>query len=160
MNYKIERAIKKNKKYFIMFAILWLILTIVFVSPLSATMVDSKLSNEDTFQAFIESIGGNIMNPIGSFGKAMGSNYIGTFLSVLFYFSLAYSVAMIIGIIRAAPKHEYSSIEHGSSDWVQGGEQYRMLSKKSGIILAEDNYLPTDKRGNTNVMIVGRSRFW
>ena len=59
-----------------------------------------------------------------------------------------------------APKSEYENIEHGSSDWSQNGEQYRVLSKNNGIILAENNYLPVDKRGNTNVLVVGRIRFW
>ena len=35
MNYKIEGAIKKNKKSFIICTILWLILVIVFVAPFS-----------------------------------------------------------------------------------------------------------------------------
>ena len=51
-------------------------------------------------------------------------------------------------------------MEHGSSDWSEHGEQYRILSKNKGIILAEDNYLPVDKRGNINTLIVGRFRFW
>ena len=28
------------------------------------------------------------------------------------------------------------------------------------ISIAEDNYLPLDKRGNINVLVVGRFRFW
>ena len=52
----------------------------------------------------------------------------------------------------------FDDIENGSSDWAENGEQYRVLSKKSGIILAEKNYLPVDKRGNVNVLVV--RRFW
>ena len=59
-----------------------------------------------------------------------------------------------------AHKSEYADIEHGSSDWCAPGEQYRILSKKSGIILAKDNYLPIDKTGNVNVLIVGRIWCW
>ena len=64
-----------------------------------------------------------------------------------------------IGFIKAMPKHEFSDIEHGSSDWAQGGEEYSVLSPKKGILLAEKHYLPVDKRGNTNVLVVGRIRF-
>ena len=32
--------------------------------------------------------------------------------------------------------------------------------KKKGIILAENHYLPVDKRGNVNVLVVGRFWFW
>ena len=43
---------------------------------------------------------------------------------------------------------------------VKIGEQYQILNRNKGIILAEDNYLPLDKRGNVNVLVVGRFRFW
>ncbi len=66
----------------------------------------------------------------------------------------------VIGILKARPKHEYTDIEHGSSDWSEGGEQYSILSKNKGIILAQNNYLPVDKRGNVNVLVVGRFWFW
>ena len=67
---------------------------------------------------------------------------------------------MLIGLSKAVPKNEYSDIEHGSSDWSEGGEQYRILSKNKGIILAQKNYLPIGKRGNLNVLVVGRFWFW
>ena len=63
-------------------------------------------------------------------------------------------------LIGFKPKNEFSDIEHGSSDWSQRGEQYQILSKNKGIILAENNYLPVDKRGNVNVLVVGRIRIW
>ena len=75
-------------------------------------------------------------------------------------FSLLYGIVCLIGFIRTMPKHRYDDIEHGSSDWSENGEQYKVLSKKSGLILAEDNYLPLDKMGNINTLIVGRIRFW
>ena len=75
-----------------------------------------------------------------------------------FYFVVFAIIFIFIGVYKALPKHEYDDIENGSSDWAQGGEQYRILSKKSGIILAEKNYLPVDKRGNVNVLVV--RRFW
>ena len=69
------------------------------------------------------------------------------------------------GVCKALPKHEFSDIENGSSDWAEGGEQYRVLLKKptekrKGIILAEKNYLPVDKRGNVNVLVVRRLWCW
>ena len=39
-------------------------------------------------------------------------------------------------------------------------EILKRLDKNKGIILAENNYLPVDKRGNVNVLVVGRFRFW
>ena len=43
---------------------------------------------------------------------------------------------------------------------VTGGEEYRVLNKHKGILLARDHYLPIDKRGNINVLVVGRFWFW
>ena len=66
----------------------------------------------------------------------------------------------MVGIAKAFPKHEYEDIENGSSDWSEGGEQYKVLSKNKGIVLAEKNYLPVDKRGNVNVLVVRRIWCW
>ena len=69
-------------------------------------------------------------------------------------------IIFLVGFFKSTPKNEYTDIEHGSSDWNQKGEQYKILDKNKGIILAENNYLPVDKRGNVNVLVVGRFRFW
>ena len=82
------------------------------------------------------------------------------FWSVLWKFSLVYLLAVTIGITKAIPKHEYDGIENGSSDWCTNGEEYKTLSSKKGIILAEKEYLPVDKRGNVNVLVVGRIWCW
>ena len=160
MNYKIEGALKRNRKRFIIFGILWLVLIIVFVSPLACTIIDAKAGGAFSFELFLESIGKNIINPFASIGKAFGKGYIGAFGSGVLYFSIFYIILVIIGLIRSAPKNQYSDIEHGSSDWSEHGEQYRVLNKKEGIILAEDNYLPLHKMGNINVLIVGRIWIW
>lgn len=160
MNYKLERAIKKSRKYFISFAVLWLVLTIVFVAPLACTIVDSTINGEFVAEKFIEQIGPSITNIFGNLGKIFSPQYSSMFFGILGKYTFIFLIIMIIGIIKLAPKNEYSDIEHGSSDWAENGEQYRVLSKKTGIILAEDNYLPLDKRGNINVLIVGRFWFW
>ncbi len=86
--------------------------------------------------------------------------YIGKFFSLLIKFTIVYAIFMFVGFFKTAPKNEYSDIEQGSSDWATRGEQYKVLSNKKGIILAENNYLPVDKRGNVNVLVVGRFRIW
>ena len=82
------------------------------------------------------------------------------FFTTLMEFTIVYLIAMGVAIMRAWPKSEYDNIEHGSSDWSQNGEQYQIINRNKGIILAENNYLPVDKRGNVNVLVVGRIRFW
>lgn len=165
MSYKFKKAIERNKKYFIMFGILWLLLVIVFVAPMACSIKEALVegnngANVFSFEQFFIAIAENIKNPFGSLGKSFGNGYISIFGKGFMYFSLAYLLLVMVGIIKSAPKTEYADIEHGSSDWSENGEQYRVLSKKEGIILAEDNYLPLDKMGNINTLIVGRIRFW
>ena len=156
---RIKRGFKKSKTKIIIAVILWIILSIVFVAPMAISIKDATAKGVLDWQILFETFGKQIMNPFGSLGTAFGVSYISAFWDVLWKFTLIYAVAMTFGIIKAIPKTEYADIEHGSSDWSQG-EEYRVLSKNKGIILAEKEYLPVDKRGNVNVLVVGRFRFW
>lgn len=160
MGYKIQGAINRVKKYLIIYAILWLFCVIVFVMPASAAITETKALGNFNFGKFITTMGEYFTSPFSSFGKVILPSYTADFLNVLIKFTFVFLVIEIIGIIRNAPKNEYEDIEHGSSDWAQRGEQYRILSNKKGIILGENNYLPVDKRGNVNVLVVGRFWFW
>ena len=160
MNYKIEGAIRKNKKSFIICAILWLLLVIVFVAPFSYSVFEANTTGQFDLAMFIEILPNNITNPFGTLASLFANGAANNFISSLLVFTVAYLVVFFIGFSKSAPKNEYTDIEHGSSDWSQRGEQYQILSKNKGIILAEDNYLPLDKRGNVNVLVVGRFRFW
>lgn len=160
MNYKIEGAIKRNRVNFIIFAIIWIFIAILFVSPFAYSSYVAKANGSINLQVFIETFGASIGNPFGTLGNIFSQGASGTFFSTLLVVTIIYSVFFFIGFVRTAPKNEYSDIEHGSSDWSQRGEQYQILNRNKGIILAEDNYLPVDKRGNVNVLVVGRIRFW
>ena len=160
MNYKIEGAIKRNRKNFVIYAILWVVIAIVFVSPFSYSAHVAGLDGEFNLEIFITKFGESITNPFGTLGALFSSGAVGNFISTLLVVTIFYTVFFFIGFVKSAPKNEFSDIEHGSSDWSQRGEQYQILSKNNGIILAEDNYLPLDKRGNINVLVVGRFWFW
>lgn len=160
MNYKVEGAIRRNKNNFIIFIILWIILSIVFVMPISYTIVNATVNGQFVFGKFIEQIAGAFTDLGTVIGKTFTATYLGTYGSTLFKFTILYAIFVLVGLIKTAPKHEFADIEHGSSDWSKNGEQYRILSDKKGIILAENNYLPLDKRGNVNVLVVGRIRIW
>ncbi|MDO5555657.1 MAG: hypothetical protein Q4G09_03100 [Clostridia bacterium] len=107
---------------------------------------------------FIQNIFNNIGNIGDNISKVFQSKYINTFLKTEGYFSIILLLFATVGFVKSMPKNEYTDIESGSSDWAKG-EQYSILSKKRGILLAENHYLPVDKRGNTNVLVVGRFRF-
>ena len=160
MNYKVEKVVKNFKKGFILYAIIWLILTILFSAPVAISTTETiKKFGSFSLANFMEFFVPNISS-FTSILKVWQGEYIGDFLQTELVFSLLLIVAVIIGLVKTAPKNEYTDIEHGSSDWSEGGEQYKILSKNKGIILAQNNYLPIDKRGNVNVLVVGRIRFW
>ena len=128
--------------------------------PISYSIVNAQVNGTFDMGKFLTGIYEAVINLGTVIGKTFTPAYIGTFFSTLLKFSVVYAIFVLIGLIKTAPKNEYTDIEHGSSDWSKNGEQYRVLNNKKGIILAENNYLPVDKRGNVNVLVVGRIRFW
>ena len=159
MNYKIERTLKKSKNVIIIVAVLLVLLSIVLVSPITVSIVEATENGIFDFGNFIEQMFSRITNIGYNLGKIFTSEYIGVFWKTEGYFSMLLLICAAIGFVKSMPKNEYTDIEHGSSDWATG-EQYEVLDKKKGILLAENHYLPVDKRGNTNVLVVGRFRFW
>ena len=154
MNYKVEGALRRNKKYFIIFAILWLFIAIVLIVPITLGYHTALTqSGTEGISVFVE----GIKNPFKGFSNIISNNLMGAYLKTLGGFTIIFAIFFIIGVARSAPKNEYTDFEHGSSDWSKNGEQYQVLSNKKGIILAEGNYLPVDKRGNINVLVVGGS---
>ena len=158
MNYKIEGALKRNRKNFIIFGVLWLLIAVVLVSAWAHSTYIANVNGTFDLEIFITTLGSSIINPFATMGAVFAEGAVGTYFSTLLVMTVIYVLFFFIGIFKSAPKNEYSDIEHGSSDWSQRGEQYQILSKNKGIILAEDNYLPVDKRGNVNVLVVGRIR--
>ncbi len=159
MNYKVEKTLKDNRKNLIIIGVLWVILTIILISPIAYSIVEATDNGIFNLSKFFDEITPAIKS-FTTFFQMFSSKYLGTFLNTLLYFSIAYTIFCVIGLYRSKPKNEYTDIEHGSSDWSAHGEQYRVLSKNKGILLAKDNYLPVNKRGNVNVLVVGRFRFW
>ena len=159
MNYKVSKALKANRKSLIVIVVLWVILSIVLVAPLGYSIGVASQSGTFDFEIFLETIFVELAS-FTSFTKVFDAAYIGYFGKTLLYFTIIYIIFAIVGIYKSKPKNEFTDIEHGSSDWSENGEQYRILSKNHGIILSKHNYLPVDKRGNVNVLVVGRFRFW
>ena len=157
MSYKLTLGLKKNKKVIIIGLVLWAILTIVLVLPFTVAQKVAMTKSGLDLSRFMQVFGEAISNPIRSISFIFTRGLVGKMFSNWFVLTIIYLIFFIIGFVRTMPKHQYDNIEHGSSDWSQGGEQYKILSNKEGIILAENNYLPVDKRGNVNVLVVGGS---
>lgn len=158
---RLSKAIKKIRGKLIVTFILWLVLVIVFVAPFSLALHESlTVESISRWETLFITLGKQIIKPIESTLLCIGGESDGYFWATLWRFTLIYTAIATVGIAKAMPKHEYEGIENGSSDWCENGEQYSILSNKQGIILAEKNYLPVDKRGNVNVLVVGRIRCW
>lgn len=156
MGYKLNKAFKDNKKSIVIVLVLWVILSIVLVAPMSYSIGISTVNGVFKLDIFIEKFFSEVTS-FTSITRVFSQGYGSIFGKSLLYFTVIYVVFALIGIFKSKPKHEYTDIEHGSSDWSENGEQYSILSKNKGIILAQNNYLPVDKRGNVNVLVVGGS---
>lgn len=165
---KIKMAIRKIKPKIIVFTVLTIIIVMWLVCPFvvakDAAEAEALIKfsqepfNDQFWEAFLTSFGGYLTQPWLAVPKCFTEAHILTFFNCLKVVFFIYITAILIGLMKAMPKHEYENIENGSSDWSEDGEQYKVLNKKKGIVLAEKNYLPTDKRGNVNVLVV--RRFW
>ena len=155
MGNKLKAAIRKNKANLIIYGMLWLIFTIALIIPISHSITKANIE----YTSMIT----ELFTAYDDFGLTVSETfmpeYIAQFGKALAVFSVIFLVLIIISLNKSKG-NEYKDIEHGSSDWCEGGEQYSVLSNKKGIVLAQDNFLPVDKRGNVNVLVVGRFRFW
>lgn len=159
MSYKTEKVFKTLKKNIIIYLILWLIIAIVLIAPITYTFVNTNKNGKLNTGGFIEKIGTAILD-FTTITEMFNERYSKSFMQTMGVYTLGYIIIIGRSISKILPKSEYDKKEHGSSDWCLEGEQYKILSKKSGLILAKDNYLPLSKRGNLNVLIVGRIRYW
>lgn len=151
---------EKRKREIFIYLILWLVFAIVLVLPMCVAVIDSTVPLTNQFQTdtFLTIILDYVFD-IGTRVKAFQENYIANTGSGMRIYTIIYFIIVLILMLRTK-NGDFHDIEHGSSDWSVGGEQYKVLSKKEGIILAEKNYLPVDKKGNVNVLIVGRIWCW
>ena len=159
---KVKKAIIKIKGKLIVAAILVLVIIVMGVAPFSVAMRDGITqvteAGEFNWEIFLMELGIGITKPLDQLKKCFTANSFHSFWYITRWFLGFYGIFVIIGIGKAFPKHEFDGIENGSSDWCENGEQYKVLSRNKGIVLAEKNYLPVDKRGNVNVLVV--RRFW
>lgn len=151
---KFKSFMEKLKKNILIYIVVWLIMVILLVAPVTYTCTEAKLTGQTILEGIIYNLLNNIFKlPIVN---VFSEPYLTDFITGIEIFSVIYVIIMVKAILKTLPKGEYDKIEHGSSDWCEKGEQYKVLSKNEGLLLAKDNYLPLDKTGNINVLIVGR----
>ena len=155
---KLKSFMENLKKYFLVYIVVWLILVILLVAPITYSITNANIEGQNMIQYLMAHLVDNIF--IFPITKVFESTYVNDFIEGNKYFGLFYWILVFYAIYKTLPKGGFYNIEHGSSDWCQSGEQYKILSKKNGLLLAKDNFLPVDKPGNVNVLIVGRVRCW
>ena len=125
--------------------------------PLTMAIVQTGKAGESSIVGLVEGFIQWFSKPMDSLAGSF--LHFGLFMSTGAKLTAIYFIVMLVAIINSKSNtgEDYTNIEHGSSDWCEGGEQYKILSPKKGILLAEKNYLPVDKRGNVNVLVIGGS---
>ena len=159
MSYKIKSALKKSKMALIIAAAIWIALSILLYAPVGVSIKEATINGIFDSSKFFEVLFSNFGKIGSNLSKIFLPGYSHYFWKVEGYVTIGVLILLAVGIVKSMPKNEYTDIEHGSSDWASG-EQYSVLSKKKGILLAENHYLPVDKRGNVNVLVVGRFWIW
>ena len=171
---RLKKAIKKIKTKLITFFVIFLIICVWGVAPLVRAYVSGvhkiveydnrlaaieEITQEEAERQFIEE-GREKDDGLNKCFQVEPIDYFSSYVSALGFSFAFFGIFVFVGVMKAMPSHEYEDIENGSSDWCEGGEQYKVLHKKKGIVLAENNYLPVDKRGNVNVRVVRRVWCW
>ena len=55
---KMQKAFEKNKKYLILFLVLWIVLEIVLIAPMSVAIAESSVQGKFDLAFFIENLQG------------------------------------------------------------------------------------------------------
>ena len=154
----IRDFLNRNKATIIIAIVMWIVILILVGCPLTMAIVDEEAAGGTSLFSIIEGTINWFAKPLDSLTGAF-SNF-GVYVDTSSKLTVIYIIVMIFALIKARAKsdeEDYTNIEHGSSDWCEHGEQYRVLDSKKGIILAEKNYLPVNKLGNVNILVIGGS---
>ena len=77
MNYKVEGAIRRNKKYFILFGILWLFIAIVLIVPIT---VGYNTAVQQDGTAGISAFVNTMKNPFAGIANLASNNLMSAYL--------------------------------------------------------------------------------
>lgn len=157
---RLKRSIRKIRTKLIVYLVIVLVVAVIGLAPFTVSFQEGIMASEageDFWQIFFTQIAHNLTKPLSSVSQCF-TIYLKSFLNAFKWYFILCSFFAFIGLLKSLPKHEFEDIENGSSDWSENGEQYAVLNRNKGIILAEKNRLPVDKRGNVNVLVV--RRFW
>lgn len=147
-----------EKPKFYLKAVIWVVTVFILISllifpPLIRTYDFAKKLNVN-FSTIYKKFWNK---PFESLKYCLKTDVREIYLYTVGILGVALLTLLIIAIIQRNRDQGYEGIEQGSGDWATGNEKYKVLSKNKGILLAKNLYLPLDKYGNTNVLVVGGS---
>ena len=149
-------SFKILKKTIIPITILFLVLCIIILPAFAVAIAYGNFkiiqNSEVSISIFMDNLKYSLTNPFWSIGEVFRLSQVMDAYINIYYVPILYFMFK-----PKKKKPEWEKKEHGSAEWAKKGEQYKVLSKKEGILLAKDNYLPVDKRGNINVLVIGGS---
>ena len=154
----IKDFLSRNKATIIIAIVMWIVILLLVGCPLTMAIVDAETTGGTSLFSIIEGTINWFTNPVDALSGAF-SNF-GVYIDTSSKLTVIYLIILVFALVKAKANsdgEDYTNIEHGSSDWCEHGEQYKILDSKKGIILAEKNYLPVNKRGNVNVLVIGGS---
>lgn len=145
------------KVYLVLFAIIAIFACSSYGSTISQ-IKQNDIHGFDSISYFIVNIFTNL-NPVTFiselFDETTGSIARGAFASAFIPVTVVFWALVLVLEVKNKMRGEYEDVEHGSSGWANG-EQYEILNRNTGIILAQNNYLTIDNKYiNKNVLIIG-----
>lgn len=157
-----EEFLKNFKKVSIIAIIAYIIFLVFTVPALAVTIAygNTAISKDAvSFLPVFENLKYTMSNPGFSFSVLFSGSgkTVANFFNLFIIYTSLYWLIICYLVLRMGNKKEWEGIEHGSASWAKNGEEYSVLSKTKGILLAKDHYLPVTKTGNINVMVVGGS---
>jgi hypothetical protein len=109
---RFKHLAKKSKAVLIIASILWMLMSILLVAPVTVGVTEGLVNGKPDFgEALIVSIS-NIKNVGENFSKVFTAGYISTFFKIEGYVTLGVFLITLFGLFKSFPKHEYSDIEH------------------------------------------------
>ena len=155
-----KQFFKERKSFFIAMGVVYLVLALFFVPAVSRISFEKNLEGGEfhgnsPLSIFISLVPHPFQNL-----KVVLANDL-SMSSGFKAYSALYLIFFVFMFSKTTGKKEYDNIEHGSAGWCDDKEKYSVLSRKEGMILCRDTYLPviptppTAKNGN--ILVVGGS---
>lgn len=149
---------KKVKMYFKTVLIIFILFVLIALFVLPPLVHSYSISNtyKDTikFDVVYKETWKRPLDSLNYCLKPENKDLFSAALGALGFLSL---ILLATIIVKQKVPSEYEGIEHGSGDWATNNEKYKILSRNKGILLARNLFLPLDKYGNVNVLVVGGS---